>query len=137
MTRNPCQDFCKLRFTGSASERRARCGAGETAWSRDEPPTGSFFPALLGHPDVVVLSGYADDQLVAGGIINRSASVVGLSNVFSRAADLAQAYAGCLAEIAHDFPGMPIVGYERGEALAAAHTHGFRSFGKLVVWLRE
>ena len=109
----------------------------ETAWSGDEAPTASFLPALLGHPDMVMLSGYASNQLVAGAIINRSASVVGLSNVFSCTAELTQAYAGCLAQVANYFPGMPIVGYETGVALAAAQAQGFRSIGKLIVWLND
>jgi hypothetical protein len=108
----------------------------EAASSLAKAPTRQFLPALLGHPDVVILSGYGGNQLLAGAILNRSASVIGLSNVFS-CADLTQAYAGCLAQVANYFPELPIVGYERGQALAAANAQGFRSIGKLVVWLKE
>ena len=108
----------------------------ETAWSRAEAPTGFFLPALLVNPDVVILSGSAGSQLVAGAIINRSASIVGLSNVFS-CGELTQAYAGCLAQVAKYFPGLPIVGYETGEALTAATAQGFRSIGRLIVWSKN
>jgi hypothetical protein len=51
----------------------------EAEWARDSAPTGFFLPALLRHPDVVILAGYADHQLIAGAILNRSTSAVGLS----------------------------------------------------------
>lgn len=105
--------------------------------ARDSAPTGLFLPALLSHPDVVILAGYAGHQLIAGAILNRSASAVGLSNVFSSTDDLTQAYEGCLRAVANHFPGLPIVGYESGKALVAARTQGFRSIGRLVVWLKE
>lgn len=109
----------------------------EAEWARDSAPTGFFLPALLSHPDVVVLAGYADHQLSAGAILNRSTSAVGLSNVFSRADDLTQAYEGCVRAVTNHFRGLPIVGYEAGKALVAARAQGFRSIGRLVVWLRE
>ncbi len=109
----------------------------EVEWARDAVPTGLFLPALLRHPDVLILAGYAGHQLIAGAIFNRSASAVGLSNVFSSADDLARAYEGCLSAIANHLPGLPIVGYEAGKALAAARAQGFRSIGRLVVWLKE
>ena len=34
------------------------------------------------------------------------------------------------------FPLLPVVGYEHGEALAAAVRHGFEPIGPLRVWLR-
>lgn len=109
----------------------------EVEWSRDSAPTGLFRPALLRHPDVVILAGYASHHLIAGAILNRSASAVGLSNLFSSADDLAEAYEGCVHAVTNHFPGLPIVGYEAGKALVAARAQSFRSVGRLVVWLKE
>ena len=109
----------------------------EAEWARDEALTGFFLPTLLGHGDVVMLAGYAGDQLTAGAILNRSVRAVGLSNVFSNGAGLTPVYGGCLKASINCFPGLSIVGYESGEALAVAHTMGFRSIGKLVVWLKK
>jgi len=109
----------------------------EAEWSRGSAPTSLFLPALLRHPDVVILAGYAGHQLTAGAILNRSASAVGLSNVFSSTDDLTEAYAGCVSEVTNHFPGLPIVGYEAGKALVAARAQGFRSTGRLVVWSKE
>jgi hypothetical protein len=109
----------------------------EAEWARGEAPTGFFSPALLGHPHVVIVAGCAGDQVMAGAILNRSATAVGLSNVFSNAADLSQAYEGCLRVAMNQFPGLPAVGYEAGGSLIAARAQGFRSIGKLVVWLKD
>jgi hypothetical protein len=109
----------------------------EAEWARDSAPTGLFLPALLRHPDVAILAGYAGHQLIAGAILNRSTSAVGLSNVFSSADDLTAAYEGCVSAVTNHFPGLPIVGYEAGKALVAARAQGFRPIGRLVVWLKE
>ncbi len=109
----------------------------EAEWARDSAPTGLFLPALLRHPDVAILAGYAGHQLIAGAILNRSTSAVGLSNVFSSADDLTEVYEGCVSAVTNYFPGLPIVGYEAGKALVAARAQGFRPIGRLVVWLKE
>ena len=59
--------------------------------------------------------------------------MVGISNVFGDES----AWAGCLAFAATHFPGMPFVGYERGDDLAAARRHGFEPAGPLRVWIRD
>ena len=109
----------------------------EGEWARDAAATSFFLPALLRSPHVVIIAGYGRRQLVAGAIFNRSPSAVGLSNVFSSSNDLTQAYEGCLGAVANYFPGLPVVGYEAGKALAAARAQGFRSVGRLIVWLKE
>jgi hypothetical protein len=110
--------------------------AWEAARARDAPPTDSFLPALLSHPNVSIAAGYAGQEVIAGAIFNRSATAAGISNVFSNADDLTQAYEGCLRLVANDFPGLPIVGYEAGNALDAARSQDFRSVGRLVVWVK-
>jgi hypothetical protein len=94
-----------------------------------------FRPALLDDPSVaVLLATDAVGRLVAGGIGNRSRSVVGLSNLFTVSADPHEAWAGAVAALSGVFPRLPLVGYERGEDLAAAHAAGFTSVGSLRVW---
>jgi hypothetical protein len=111
--------------------------AWEAAWSGGVAATGLFLPALLDHAAVVVLGGYVGDRLVAGAMLNRSEAVVGVSNLFTTLGDLGDAWPGCLAAVARAFPSLPIVGYESGDALAAAHQNGFTSIGRLRVWIKE
>jgi hypothetical protein len=104
----------------------------ELAWSDD----GVFLPHLLARSDVQVLAARRGGRIVAGAVLNRSDAVVGLSNLFSIADDLDGAWDGAVATAAALHPGLPIVGYERGENLAAAIRHGFEAVGPLRVWLR-
>jgi hypothetical protein len=94
-----------------------------------------FHPALLHDPAVAVLSATdAAERLAAGVIGNRSRGVIGLSNLFTVSADPDEAWAGAVAALSRVFPGLPLVGYERGEDLAAAHRAGFTGVGQLRVW---
>jgi hypothetical protein len=109
----------------------------ETAWNggvEGTPEERIFRPALLADPELRILGGIRDGQFVAGAIANRTGPVVGLSNQFGDSPD---SWAGCLTTITTIFPECPIVGYERGTALAIARTLGFVEIGKLRVWLRE
>jgi hypothetical protein len=107
----------------------------EAAWSGDGVATGLFQPALLEHDPVSVLGGYVEDRLVAGAILKRSQAAVGVSNLFTTAGDLGDAWQGCLAAIGGAYPGLPVVGYESGEALLAAQEQGFTVIGHLRVWI--
>lgn len=106
----------------------------EAAWD-DDPGDERFFPSsLLAEPDVVFLAHYDGGQISAGVIAGRSAGVVGLGNVFATGMDLDVAYAAAGAAAAKLWPGLPVVGYEHGEPLAAAHAAGFQSIGPLRIW---
>jgi hypothetical protein len=87
----------------------------ESAWAETAVASRLFLPALLSLRDVVVIGGYINHRLIAGGVVNRSSSTVGLSNVFITTGDLYEAYEGCVAAVAERFPGLSIVGYESGE----------------------
>jgi hypothetical protein len=66
-----------------------------------------------------------------GGVIaNRSESVVGLSNLFGD-------WPAAVRSVAARHPGLPLVGYESGDDLAAAHRAGFLSTGPLRVWIKD
>lgn len=108
--------------------------AWQDAWSEDDEQ-GPFRPELLADPSVRVLAGHRDDQVVAGAVVNRAATVAGVSNMFAMDGDLDAAWAGVLALAAHHFPGLPVVGYESGHELEVAVRNGFDPVGPLRVWL--
>jgi hypothetical protein len=88
-------------------------------------------PRLLEDTNVVFVSIVADGGIV-GGILNRGADVVGLSNLFGSTVDIV--WRNLTAMAAEIFPGLPLVGYERGHELAAARQAGFETVGPLRVW---
>jgi hypothetical protein len=120
---------------------------GALRWSRVRTPDellawsaahgGVFGPALLDNPAVAILAARDEAGLVAGVIGNRSESVVGVSNFFATTAATDRAWAGAIAAVSAQFPGLPLVGYEHGSGLGAAHRAGFLSVGRLRVWLKD
>ena len=107
----------------------------EDSWG--EVPGGSNFfrPALLDDERVAVLAARSGDRIVAGAIANRSTTVVGLGNVFDVAGDLESAWTAGAATAAALWGDMPIVSYDSGDSLDAAHAAGFEGVGELVVWV--
>lgn len=73
--------------------------------------------------------------MTTGAIINRTGATVGVSNVFTTAATPASAWRDLAAAVGDLFAGVPIVGYEHGNALAAAVESGFEPIAPLRVWL--
>lgn len=59
----------------------------EASWGEVPGGSGFFRPALLEDETIAVLAGHDGDRVVAGAIANRSATVIGLSNVFDTADD--------------------------------------------------
>jgi hypothetical protein len=113
------------------------------AWAGDSGNTEAIgrpaqFPAsLLADPQVVFLAGVMGQEIVAGGIANQTAGVVGLSNVFVNGIDETATWAA-LVDLASDaFPGLPLVGYERGATLDVARAFGFQPIGPLRVWTHQ
>jgi hypothetical protein len=105
-------------------------------WAAAHGGGAVFQPTLLDDPTVAVLSATdREGRVAAGAIGNRSRTVVGLSNLFTVSADIDQAWSGAVAALSIIFPDLPLVGYERGEDLAAAHRAGFVSIAPLRVWL--
>jgi hypothetical protein len=130
-------DASAARMMWSMLEERAELTKWEAAWDVEGAHTGLFRPALLRHPSVAILGAYVDDSIVAGAILNRTEDTVGVSNLFSKDGDLDVAWLGCLGFIDRALPGLAVVGYEAGDALAAAHRQGFESVGELRIWLKE
>ncbi len=111
--------------------------AWEHAWNEDDIPPGLFRPALLERDDVLMLAGSTDGAIVAGAIVNRSATVAGVSNVFSVTGNREAAWRGAVAALAHQAWALPLVGYAHGEDLDAAQRAGFEPLGPLRVWMKE
>jgi hypothetical protein len=110
--------------------------AWEAAWDVDGADLGLFTPELLSDPSVTILGGYAGTSIVAGAIVNRTGDVVGVSNLFAADGNVDDAWIGCLGYVDTAFAGSPVVGYEAGDELAAAHRQRFGSVGRLRVWLK-
>lgn len=121
--------------------RRAASNAELEAWEEGLRNNGSpadrraFLPALLADDSLAFLTLRRDDRIVAGCAANRSAEVVGFSNFFSIEAPDDRLAGSALAAVSAFAPGLPIVGYERGESLAQALRLGFRPVGPLRVWI--
>lgn len=112
----------------------------EAAWSAaGSPATTRIFPAaLLRDESIAFLGAKKDGAFVAGCAANRSTgNVVGFSNFFAPGADSDRFRAAAVAQAALFAPGLPLVGYDRDEALAAMLRLGFRSVGMLRVWVHD
>ena len=118
----------------------------ESAWWGDarnqaHAEAGRQFPdGLLASGDHAFFAGRLGGQgggpIVAGGVANRSAGAVGLSNLFASPELAGQAWCAIVNGISNAFPGQPIVGYERGDDLMRARQVGFEPVGPLRVWER-
>jgi hypothetical protein len=108
----------------------------EAAWTGGGDAIGLFQPTLLDDPDCVVLACRQDDTQVGGAIAFTAGEVTGISNVFTSGIASEPLWAGAVRAIARVRPGLPIVGYERGEDLAEARQAGFTVLGPLRVWAR-
>jgi hypothetical protein len=120
-------------------ERAVDLARWERAWDRERharQDTHIFLLALLAEDDHAVIAGHRGSEIVAGCIASRSADVVGMSNIFVPRQDAPLLRAECLAAVMDLAPGRPVVGYERGDELAAAKALGFEPVGPLRVWTR-
>jgi len=101
----------------------------EVAWTDASPARHRQFPAaILDRSDVAVFGRVATSGFDAGAIGNISPDCVGMSNVFGETA-----MAPAAALVAEFGFGVPVVGYERGDDLAAALNIGFEAAGQLRV----
>lgn len=96
-----------------------------------------FRQSLLAVDEIVFVAAHQGGRIVAGAVANRTGEVVGLSNVFAPAQDAAAYWAGCVASVMGAFPGLPLVGYERGADLNFAEEAGFSRLEPLRVWIRR
>ena len=78
-----------------------------------------------------------DNALVGGATAYTSDGVTGILNVFNSGMAAGHLWTGVVRAVASLRPGLPIVGYERGEDLAAARRAGFTVLGSLRIWARR
>lgn len=109
-----------------------RSWVGEDAQAAAGPLPRVFMPRLLADEGIVFVSIQGEDGSAGGGILNRGADVVGLSNLFGSQMD--RVWRNLIAMAGEIFPGLPLVGYEHGHDLAAAKLAGFETIGPLRVW---
>ncbi|MFF3641229.1 hypothetical protein [Streptomyces sp. NPDC002564] len=112
-----------------------RLSAWESAWSGGAESEGLFRPVLL-DDGAVFLADTSAGRITAGAVAYPAASVIGVSNLFTADAGPDAAWRSCLAATDRLWPGVPVVGYEHGDDLAAALRQGFAPVGPLRVWLR-
>jgi hypothetical protein len=108
----------------------------ESTWGGSLSGPAFFRPALLADAAIAVLARYDGNRIAAGAVANRSATVIGLSNVFDAEGDLRSAWHDGARAAEACWGSLPVVGYDSGAALEAAHEAGFGSIGELAVWVR-
>lgn len=119
---------------------RTQLALWEAAWSGKTlslpDSQRTFLPQLINDLEILFIAGYQKQQIIAGGIANRTEGVVGISNVFCPARLETASWAGVLAAAIDHFPGLPLVGYEHGDSLAIAQSLGFERLQPLRIWAR-
>lgn len=99
---------------------------------------GEVIPAgLLNEPSVRFLALCDKADVIAGAVLSRTGPVVGVSNVFATRVAAEAVWAALPHSVAAVVPGLPLVGYERGDALAAALASGFKPIADLRIWGRD
>lgn len=92
-------------------------------------------PELLERPEVKIYLKKKEGE-VAGFIANLGADAVGISNAFS-SVNRDHLWSAIHRIVAYEFPGLSMVGYERGAGLNAALKSGWTTIGPLRVWVRS
>jgi hypothetical protein len=105
------------------------------AWRGADRPADVFRTELLDDECVAILGAFEGDQIVAGAVLNRSPTVVGISNLFADPGAVSTSWSGCLRFAESLFPAATFVGYESGNGLQAARHQGFETAGALRVWI--
>lgn len=109
----------------------------ELAWNNNQPTDKRIFlPNILSVSDVSFLAKYENNQIIAGGITNIAHDVIGLSNVFNHDSQNNNIWSEISSFIKEKMATLPIVGYERDQALMKAHEVGYKTIGKLKVLLK-
>ena len=104
-------------------------------WTGRHDTRDVLLPPLLQRAHFRIMAKHVDGDIVAGAVARLGSGIVDVSNVYAVPghrvdwAELAEAIGGY-------FPGRPLVGYERGDALDAALDGGFVPTGELRGWVR-
>lgn len=117
------------------AEPRAEAMISGLSWERATPGGDGFPASLFSDENFAMFSGRRNGAIVAGGTFYRADGVVGLSNVVADADEAPAVWRDLSALAAATFPGLPLVGYESGDELRAAHKAGFEIGDPLRVWV--
>lgn len=115
----------------------------ESAWKgnssdRLNQPLNTFKPELLANPNVTILGGIYDLQVICGVIANRSSNIVSVSNLFASTRDpLSFQRIACLQAVCKQFSKSAVVGYEQKHALPAYLSMGFEEIFPLRIWIKS
>jgi hypothetical protein len=123
-------------------ERRVPSGWGAVTtaaelaeWTGQHDTSDVLLPPLLQRAHFRILAKYLDNRIVAGAVARLGSGTVDVSNVYAIPGHQLD-WAELSTVINTYFPGRPLVGYERGDALNASLDGGFAPIGELRVWLR-
>lgn len=111
--------------------------ASNIAWERASHGGNDLHQGLFSDGNFALFCGRRDGEMVAGGTFYCAESMVGVSNVVAEAEDAVAVWhdlASCAAEA---FPRLPLVGYESGAELEAAHKAGFEIGDPLRIWIKS
>lgn len=110
----------------------------ESWWAHGDVDAQNFPPqfpdCLLKDENNAFMAGYDGSKFVGGCILNRTSSVVGMSNTFAIENSLSDLWIDLARVPSLVFPGVTVVGYERDQDLECALAAGFKSVGPLRVW---
>jgi hypothetical protein len=104
-------------------------------WTAGHDTEAVLLPGLLERGHFKILARRLGGGIAAGAVARLGSGVVDVSNVHAAPGESVD-WAELAAVIGGDFPGRPLVGYERGDDLAAALAGGFVGVGDLRVWVR-
>lgn len=107
------------------------------AWERGVHGADTMPAVLFSDDNFALFSGRRDGKVVAGGTLYRAENLVGLSNVVAETGDAGAVWHDLVTLAAKTFPGLPLVGYESGRELEAAHKAGFEIGEPLRIWVRS
>jgi hypothetical protein len=110
----------------------------EFAWNNNQPIDNRIFlSSILSVKGVSFLAKSKKNQIIAGGITNIAQDVIGLSNVFNNDSQNNNVWNEISSFIKEKTSNLPIVGYERDNALLLAHKAGYKTIGTLKVLLKN
>ena len=102
-------------------------------WTAGHDTAEVLLPGLLDLAHFRILAKVEGDRVVAGAVARLGSGVVDVSNAHGDGLDWSE----LVTMVASILPGRPLVGYERGDDLAAALGIGFSPVGTLRVWVPD